>query len=362
MDTGTYTTWEQAYADLVQFVHQHDTIVVTPTSLSVPVDVRDEFYEWVETARKQLVRDVLGVRIDEAICLAQRAATRRSEFVARAGLRSFQLASQLEHFFTDPLATLSKPAFSLVLDGLQNATPVAEIEAKAQVEVADFCYELMRNAYEAWVYYTVVLALDPVKFWGVVSNDTVRVTAVETQDIVAAAQITSPERRIPEAVFQTRDGRLFAMKSEAARELDYYGVRIQRQRDNSAGGNTAGLVCHRVLLLYRLQSLDEVAPVVDRQKNWQKPCDLMCEVLEPCEMSVPAYVSTFVQRINAVRSRRPVQVLTYSAEGSFPCGMDEDLTVAPFERRVVGFDESILCEVASLLDEPKEVSNQKEEV
>ena len=139
------------------------------------------------------------------------------------------------------------------------------------------------------------------------------------------------------------------MKNEAARELDYYGLKIERRRVSSAGGNTAGLVGHRVLMLYRLGSVDEVDAVADRDRMRQTPSDLLVEVLAPRDMETPAYVSLFAARINAARSRRPVQVVTYDEAGKFPAGMEEDPDIAPVRRRVVGFDEGVLTEIAAEL-------------
>ena len=135
-------------------------------------------------------------------------------------------------------------------------------------------------------------------------------------------------------MFETKDGRVFAMKNEAARELDYYGVKIERRRDSSAGGNTAGLVGHRVLLLYRLDAVEDVAVTVDRQKRVQTPIDLLVEVLEPNDMGYPAYVSRF-----------------FDESGEFPAGLLEDDSVAPIERRTVGFDEGKLADIARLLND-----------
>ena len=61
----------------------------------------------------------------------------------------------------------------------------------------------------------------------------------------------------------------------------------------------------------------------------------------PREMATPAYVSAFVERVNAVRSRRPVQVIALdvpagvgtSEPAEFPAGMLDDPTVAPVEVR-----------------------------
>ena len=107
---------------------------------------------------------------------------------------------------------------------------------------------------------------------------------------------------------------------------------------------------HRVLLLYRLGGVDEVGVVVDRDKLRATPVDLVCEVLDPRDMSTPAFVSLFVERLQAIRSRRPVQVIVRGDGGSFPDGMLDDPTVPRIEVRRVGRDASLLEPIARLLD------------
>lgn len=204
----------------------------------------------------------------------------------------------------------------------------------------------------------MVARLRPRTFYAVFSPDLKSVKAVRSDRIEVATQTSSPTLRLPEAVFETADGRVFAMKSEAAHELDFYGFKNKRRRDNSAGGATANLLTHRVLLLWRLPSVDDVDFVADRDRMRLMPTDLSCEVLAPDEMSVPAYVSAFVERINAVRSRRPVQVIATDARGDFPLGMLDDPTVAPVRVHRPGVPgegdgslEGILDEIVRALDE-----------
>ena len=118
---------------------------------------------------------------------------------------------------------------------------------------------------------------------------------------------------------------------------------------------------HRVLLLYRLESVGDVGLICDRDQLLPLPSDLFCEVLAPRDLSTPAYVGTFVERINAVRSRRPVQVVTFDGEGDFPEGMLDDPTVAPVVRRVAGLDEGVLADIAHELDEQTENLQETEE-
>lgn len=348
---GRKKAWPDAYDDLRAFALERNGVVVAPKSLTVPADVRSAFYERVEDAQRSLARQALGGRIEEAAHVAERCRAMRQRLLDATGLVAFHLAPTLEAFMTDAEGAVSKPAFSAVLDGLQSGRGADEVFEAARLPLEESCASLVRNAYEAWAYYGVVMALEPVRFWAVESPDAYEVHAVRADEVTAACQTPSPERRIPEAVFETRDGRVFAMKSEAARELDYYGLKIERRRDSSAGGNTAGLIGHRVLMLYRLGAADEVEAVADRDKMRQTPSDLMCEVLAPRDMATPAHVSLFAARINAARSRRPVQVITYDEAGEFPAGMEDDPGVAPVKRHVVGFDEDALARIASELSE-----------
>lgn len=278
--------------------------------------------------------------------------------VETSSLRELRLAAALEDCLADPVATAVRPLFSVVLDGVQGTLDAPELERRAREVLPAHVELLRRNVFEAHAYYGVVARLRPRTFYAVFSPDLKSVKAVRSDRIEVATQTSSPTLRLPEAVFETADGRVFAMKSEAAHELDFYGFKNKRRRDNSAGGATANLLTHRVLLLWRLPSVDDVGFVADRDRMRLMPTDLSCEVLAPDEMSVPAYVSAFVERINAVRSRRPVQVIATDARGDFPLGMLDDPTVAPVRVHRPGVPgegddslEGILDEIVRALDE-----------
>ncbi len=347
--SGTSAKSGRAYNTLLAFASNEPGIRMTRTSLSVPAASRERFYGLVAEVQRELTEQALGERMDAAKRTASLCESVRGRLLSSTGLESLVLPATLEAFLADPASALEKPSFGLVLDAVQSACAFDELEERANIEIPAFYATLERCAYEMWAYLGIVLALEPRRFFAVDSPDTVEIHAVNTDSVTVGAQITSPERRMPEAVFETKDGRFFAMKTEAARELDYYGTRIERRRDTSAGGNTSGLLGHRVLLLYQLAALDDVGVVADREKHKLVCPDLFCEMLQPAEMAYPAFVSTFVERINAVRSRRPVQVICREEGGSFPDGMLEDEGVAPIVCTTIGYDEANLSCIAGLL-------------
>lgn len=393
--------FERAYAELCEFVQAREAIRVTPRSLSVPRDVRPAFYELVERVQRELAGEILGqhgvaggggagagdaagagqaatlastslpgdavmpppvssVSLADLVEAAAKCAQVRADICAQAGLAQLKLASMLESLMADPMREAARPLCSCVLDALQAGAGAGTLHEKAAALLIPHVELLWRGAYEAWAYYGVVARLEPRKFYAVFTPDMKAVRAVPTGFVEVAVQASSPTLRLPEAVFETADGRVFAMKSEAGHELDFYGFRNKRRRDSSSGGNTADLMTHRVLLLWELSSVDAVGFVADRDKSRIVPPALTVEVLAPAEMATPAYVSAFVERINAVRSRRAVQVIALDGHGraceqagalagadgrepceqapaqaavpaGFPVGMLDDPTVAPVQ-------------------------------
>ena len=241
MDDGKHArSWRDDYRKLREFAAATEGIRLAPRSLTVPSEARGEFFGLVEQVQLVLARDVLGDEAKRVREAASRCADVRKRMLASSGLGAFHLAPTLESLLADADKTLAKPAFALVLDAVQSGLDEGALEEAAKSALPPFAASMFRNAYEAWAYFGVVEALGPAKFYAVSSPDTEEVHAVPAEEVWASSQATSPERRIPEAVFETKDGRVFAMKNEAARELDYYGVKIERRRDSSAGATPPG--------------------------------------------------------------------------------------------------------------------------
>lgn len=341
--------WWEEFSKFREFLTGHPEIRVTKSSLAIPKERREEFYASLEGIARILTGELLGSRMAEGEELAARCQAVREELRTRTGLKEFRLPSTLENLIASPVSAFARPVFGLMLDGIQQGLSKEEIEIRAARALEPFVRDLLRNTYEAWAYYGIVAALKPVRFYGIQSPDTVQVNVVETDVVQVGYQVTSPERRLPEAVFETADGRTFAMKSESAGEVAFYRTKISRKQDFSSGGNTTDELTHRVLLLYRLEKKEDAGPLADREKLYVRPADLICEYLLPSEMSGHYPVAGLVERMRIIRSRRSVQVLTLDERGEFPEGMAEDATVPKWERVVVGYDQEKLAQIAEKL-------------
>lgn len=342
------TSWRQALADVRAYAKGHEGIRVTETGVSVPRDVREAFYDKVSSVQDALVRDVLGDRVERTARLAGLCAASRDTLVSGSDLVEFRLPRAIENAIADPMRALASPAFTFVLDALLQGNDDSAVEG-AKDAIASHAGTLNRCMYELWAYYGVVAALEPVRFYEAFSPDTVQARAMPTGVVAVGEQASSPSRRMPEAVFETKDGRIFAMKTEVARELDFYGAKIKRRRDMSLGGDSMDHMMHRVLLLYRIESVDDVPLIADRDSMKVLASDLMLEALLPEDMKPGLSAAMFLERLAVVRSKRPIQILTETPQGAFPDEVMADPRAALFERKVIGEDSSKLVDVASLL-------------
>lgn len=341
--------WREGFVKFREFLAGHPEIRITKTSLTIPKERREEFYARLEEISRSLAGSLLGDRAVEGAEMAARCRAVREELVTRTGLEEFRLPSALENLIASPFSAFARPIFGLMMDGIQQGLSEEEIEERAARALPPFADDLLRNAYEAWAYYGIIAALKPIRFYGIQSPDTVQVNVVETGAVQVGYQVTSPERRLPEAVLETADGRFFAMKSESAGEIAFYGTKIQRKQDFSSGGNTTDVLTHRVLLLYCLEKRQDAGLLANREKLYIRPADLICEYLLPGEMSGIYPASCFAERMRTIRSRRPVQVLTLDDRGEFPEEIRKDPKLPKWERVVVGYDREKLAEIAGKL-------------
>lgn len=344
-------SWGATVAALRQWAAETEGVSVSRDALSVTRPVHGAFYARVDEAAELLAATVLGERLDQAKRLAAELSAVRGDVERASGLRRFGLPARLESFAADPVAALAEPLSPIVLDAVSGRRALCEVDGAAREEGRRSAEVLLRSAYEAWAYLGVVAALGPVRFWAVASEDGRGLRPLPTEEVRMGWQVPSRELRHPEAVFQTADGRTFAMKCEAAREIDYYSALTPPARDTSAGGSTENLVGHRVLLLYRLDGPEAVRPLVDRKARTQVPVDVACTVLASREMATPGFLGAFIGRARILRMRGPVQVLAFDEGAAFPAAMAADADAPAVQVSAVGLDRAALARVAGRVAE-----------
>ncbi|MBQ9662996.1 MAG: hypothetical protein IJV40_07620 [Oscillospiraceae bacterium] len=342
----TETGWQDELGALNEFVRSNPEIRITPQSMRIPKPCREEFYARVDAVVEKLAGALAQKRLEEASEIAGRIVEVRNRICERSNLKQYRLPASIENLVENPVKAVSGPLFELVLDSVQNGRSGEEIEDRAQQLLFPFLKDLQRCAYEAWAYLTVIDAWKPIRFYGIVTTDFAKLTVAETDEAIVGYQFSSPDKRLPETVFETEDGKTVAVKTETGLELDYYGEKVSREKGYSSGGNTVNELAHRVLLAYRFPSPQEVTLIADAEKRFVKPTDLTCTFLLPSEMENEYLFSSFVRHIRTVRSLRPVQVLSFDENGAFPEEWAADPRIPGWERTAVGNDPEPLRRIA----------------
>lgn len=349
MNTATIETkaWIKEYEALRGYIASNEAIKITSTSMRIPRELREEFYSRIDRVELSLAKELAGARLEEARELAEKLGTVRDRIVENSNLRAYRLPATVENLIKNPYAAAARPILSVVMDALQTGLEPEEIESRSAQLIFPFIKDVSRSAYELWCYLGIIDSWQPRTFYGIATADAVNFVITETDEAVVGSQFSHVERRLPETVVVTADGRTLALKTEVGMELYYYGRKHTKNSGYSSNGNTVDEVAHRALLAYEFQSPDKVDVLADAAKHFVRPASLICTFLMPYEMENNYQVSSFVERLRTVRSLRPVQVLTLDEAGQFPEGMTEDEKVPKLERTVVGYDSQKLHEIAA---------------
>lgn len=341
--------WREAYASLTAYARGSETIRLSPTSLRIPKAERERFYALVDGTVSELVSGLAGERLGETVTLAGEIDALRQRIYTAGNLRAWRLPASIENLIRSPERAASGPLFDLVLDALQNGRSCEELEDRAGQILLPYLRDLQRCTYETWAYLSIVEAWHPVRFYGAVTADFRTLTVTETDEVTMGYQQSSPDRRMPEAVFETAARQTLAIKTETGLELDYYGEKVSREKGYSSGGNTVDELAHRVLLVYRFPDPQSVGFLADAEKGFVRPTDLTCTFLLPGEMGNEYLYSSVLRHLSTVRSLRPVQVLTFDQNGDFPSVAGPGLTLPRWERTVVGYSRDRLNTIADKL-------------
>lgn len=349
MNTATNETkaWIKEYSVLREFIAANEGIKITPTSMRIPRELRAEFYARIDSVELSLAEELAGERLEEAKILAEKLGQLRDRIVENSNLRAYRLPATVENLIRNPYAAAARPILSVVMDALQTGFEPDEIENRSAQLIFPFIKDVSRSAYELWCYLTILDSWQPKTFYGIATFDAVNFVISETDEVIVGSQVSHVERRLPETVVVTADGRTIALKTEVGMELYYYGRKHTKESGYSSNGNTVDEVAHRALLAYEFPAVDKVDVLADAAKHFVRPASLLCTFLMPYEMENNYQVSSFVERLRTVRSLKPVQVLTFDENGSFPDGMTEDEKVPKLERTVVGYDSQKLQEIAA---------------
>jgi hypothetical protein len=312
--------WNEAYESLRRFVAENPGIIINPSEISIPAEVKDEFYLRFDRLRLAVVEEHyshLPVDIDT---LCRNFLEIEKEVIGMLGIESLSMPVDLSSFLRTPKEGLIRIIYSRVFDLLQGKTTSDVFEQQCVEDLKTSSSDLYKLGYEWWAGLVVIKLLDPDQAFGVDLDEDYKPFLTELKEISFGRQAHHPTIRIPEFVIHSRKlDRLVAVKMALANEIEAFAVRFKPPvRPKKRTGDTSLALESRVMLLSFMSGPDEVPIIADIYDRILTSPDLMVECITAQDLQDCEAVEQVRLRIESMNPRLGLSLLVVNPEGDMP--------------------------------------------
>jgi hypothetical protein len=161
MDVMTISNnWHQEYKELLDFIAVHSEIKIKPDSVSVPQNVRPNFYQLVNTTATTLVKEKLPALLDEAKILSSNYLKTEEEVTKILSMNDIIQPKPLYWFLRDPIDGFKRELMDLVFDLLKGKIDIEKFEEIASQNLAASFRPLHLLGYKKWVSLAIIKLLE----------------------------------------------------------------------------------------------------------------------------------------------------------------------------------------------------------
>ena len=153
--------WKQEYRILREYISDHPEIVINTTEISIPQNLRDEFYRSFDRLRLSFVEDHYSAMSVDFDSLCENYLKIEREITALLGLEGIAMPMDLFTFVHTPKVGLMRILYNRTFDLLQGKTEAGAFEAQAVHDLRSVAAELYRLGYEQWAALVLIKLLEP---------------------------------------------------------------------------------------------------------------------------------------------------------------------------------------------------------
>jgi hypothetical protein len=275
--------WQNAYTQLQDFIAANPQVRIEKSSVSIPADVRGEFYRLFDTVSKTFVEEKYSPLPVEAETLSTGYNKLAKEVIEPLCLDGISMPTNLDSFLHSPRDGLMRTLFDSLFDLLQGKVDVETFEQVALKKLDANLIDLCRWGYEIWVALTLVRLLEPDQAFQILLDSEERTLLKELKTISIGHQFPHPTLRLPEFVVHSRrNGKYIAVKLELATEIPTYTTasRPERKLAMQNAGDTSNALGHRILLMSTAERPEDTAILADLEARRVFPPDVVVECQE----------------------------------------------------------------------------------
>jgi hypothetical protein len=335
------TDWNQSYAALTDYIAAHPDIRISTNEVSIPKELRDEFYRHFDKTRHAIVDAYASSLPVDMDSLSRNYVKAEQEITEMLGLEGIVIPVDLKTFLYNPKEGLARVLYNGLFDLLQGKAEHAAFQQQVGNDIKSTAVELYRLGYEQWAGLALITLLEPDEAFLVDLDEDYTPFLTELKSIAFGRQAHHPTLRIPEFVVHSKKlNRDVAVKMALAREIETYYVPFAPPvRPKKRTGDTSFALDFRVLLLYFLEDRKSIPIITDLggRSTIASP-DLVIEYVTESELSDINVLNQIQRRIQTVNPRLGTCLFVMDPSKEMPPGqLAEGIYPA-----AIGFDASAM--------------------
>lgn len=336
--------WKQEYESLNRFIADNPAIIVTPTEISIPRELREEFYLRFDKIRAALVDmhyPALPVDV-EGLC--SRFLQVEREVIDLLGLEGISMPVDLSTFLHTPRAGLARMLYNRVFDLLQGKMDADEFEKQCLHDLDASSAELFRLGYEWWAALTLVKHLEPDEAFRVDLDQDYNPVPAELKEIAFGRQAHHPTIRIPEFVVHSKKlDRYVGIKMALTHEVEGYAVGLRPPvRPRKRTGDTSFALDSRVMFLSFLRDPAKIPVIADIYERKLTSPDWIVEFITAHEYGDLAALEQVQRHVDAVRPVQGAYLVVINPASGDLAAPGENIRPVP-----AGFDDAQLGQIVA---------------
>jgi hypothetical protein len=339
--------WRTEYEGLKSYISDNPEIILSTTEISIPQNLRDEFYLRFDRIRSAFVEthySELPVDLD-ALCTHYLQVEK--EVRKLLGIESISMPMDLYSILHTPKDGLTRVIYNRLFDLLQGKTTIDAFERQCADDLKTSSADLFRLGYEWWAGLVLIKLLDPDQAFAVDLDPEYKPILAELKEISFGRQAHHPTIRIPEFVLHSRKlGKYVAVKMAITREVESYTGGIKPAvRPKKRTGDTSFALDSRVMLLSFMSVPEKIPIVADIYEQTLTSPDWMLECITQEEFRDSGALDEVKQRVDTMKPTLGMCLLVLDQGAEAPLQAIAE-NIRPVS---VGFDQSKLQPVIASL-------------
>ena len=342
--------WKREYQAISDFIAAHTEIVINRNEISIPQDLRDEFYRGFDNIRRAVVKDHYSALPAEIGFLSNNFLQIEDEIMKLFRLERIWMPMDLYRFLRNPEEGLIRMLYNRTFDMLQGKITAEDFEKQAGEDLRAAAAALYRLGYEWWAALAFIKLMDPDEAYQVDLDDDYEPVLTEMKEIAFGRQAHHPTIRIPEFVIHSRKiNKYVGVKMPLAREVETLVVRFKPPvKPRKKTGDTSLALDSRTMLLSFMESKDKIPIIADIYECTLTNPHWMIEYVTAEESRDPVAMEEVKHHMKALKPKLGTCLILIDPED------ESGLEDMPENTRIVaaGFDQSKL--LAAINELPKD--------